>query len=156
MRIFFLLFLLFPLAELAVLIKVGSSIGVLATILLLILAGMVGVLVLRLAGFATAWRVRERMARGELPEKEMLQGVLLAVAGGLLILPGFISDLIALLILLPFTRRLLLNAFQRRVEAQAQRQRAFADDLRQSRDAGQASGGHKPDVIEGEWERRDT
>ncbi|TBU96246.1 membrane protein FxsA [Stutzerimonas kirkiae] len=150
MRIFFLLFLLFPLAELAVLIKVGSSIGVLATILLLILSGMAGVLVMRLAGFATAWRMRERMARGELPEKEMLQGALLAVAGGLLILPGFISDLIALLILLPFTRRMLLNAFQRRVEEQASRQRASADDLRQ-REAGQ-----KPNVIEGEWERRDS
>ena len=63
MRIFFVLFLLFPLAELYVLIKVGSSIGALATILLLVLSGIAGVLLLRLAGFATAWRARERLAR---------------------------------------------------------------------------------------------
>ena len=62
MRIFFVLFLLFPLAELFVLIKVGSSIGALATILLLVLSGIAGVLLLRLAGFAqrgapaSAWR----------------------------------------------------------------------------------------------------
>ena len=75
MRIFLLLFLLFPLAELALLIKVGSSIGVLPTILLLVISGMAGILLMRLAGFATAWRARERLARGELPEREMLQGL---------------------------------------------------------------------------------
>ena len=89
MRIFFVLFLLFPLAELFVLIKVGSSIGALATIMLLVLSGIAGVLLLRLAGFATAWRARERLARGELPEREMLQGLMIAIGGGLLFLPGF-------------------------------------------------------------------
>lgn len=154
MRIFFVLFLLFPLAELAVLIQVGSSIGVLATILLLVVSGMVGVLLLRLAGFATAWRARERLARGELPEREMLQGLMMAVGGGLLILPGFISDLLALLVLFPPTRRLLLGVVSRRVEAQVRRQRAFAEDL-QARQQQRQPGAQPPNVIEGEWERRD-
>ncbi|EIK53111.1 phage T7 F exclusion suppressor FxsA [Stutzerimonas stutzeri TS44] len=149
MRIFFVLFLLFPLAELYVLIKVGSSIGALATILLLVLSGIAGVLVMRLAGFATAWRARERLARGELPEREMLQGLMLALGGGLLFLPGFISDVLALLILFPPTRNLLLRTINRRIEEQVRRQRAFADDL-QAR-----SGPQRPNVIEGEWERRD-
>ncbi|MBA1272304.1 FxsA family protein [Stutzerimonas azotifigens] len=149
MRIFFFLFLLFPLAELALLIKVGSSIGVLATLLLLVVSGMAGILVLRLAGFATAWRARERLARGELPEREMLQGLVMAIGGGLLVLPGLISDVAGLLILFPPTRKLLLGLVQRRFEAQAQRRRAFADDL-QAR-----SGAERPKVIEGEWERRD-
>ncbi len=149
MRIFFFLFLLFPLAELALLIKVGSSIGVLATLLLLVISGMAGILVLRLAGFATAWRARERLARGELPEREVLQGLVMAIGGGLLLLPGLISDVVGLLILFPPTRKLLLGRVQRRFEAQAQRRRAFADDL-QAR-----SGGDGPKVIEGEWERRD-
>lgn len=154
MRIFFVLFLLFPLAELAVLIQVGSSIGVLATILLLVVSGMVGVLLLRLAGFATAWCARERLARGELPEREMLQGLMMAVGGGLLILPGFISDLLALLVLFPPTRRLLLGVVSRRVEAQVRRQRAFAEDL-QARQQQRQPGAQPPNVIEGEWERRD-
>lgn len=149
MRIFFVLFLLFPLAELYVLIKVGSSIGALATILLLVLSGIAGILLLRLAGFATAWRARERLARGELPEREMLQGLMMAIGGGLLFLPGFISDVLALVVLFPPTRNFLFRLINRRIEAQGRRQRAFADDL-QAR-----SGPQRPNVIEGEWERRD-
>lgn len=153
MRIFLLLFLLFPIAELAVLIKVGSAIGVLATLLLLVISGMAGILLLRLAGFATAWRARERLARGELPEQEMLQGLMMAVAGGLLFLPGFISDVIALLVLFPPTRGFFLGMVGRRIELQAQRRRAFEDDLRQR--SGEQPANQRPNVIEGEWERRD-
>lgn len=149
MRIFFVLFLLFPLAELFVLIKVGSSIGALATILLLVLSGIAGVLLLRLAGFATAWRARERLARGELPEREMLQGLMMAIGGGLLFLPGFISDVLALIVLFPPTRNFLFRQINRRMEAQMRRKRAFADDL-QAR-----ANPQRPNVIEGEWERRD-
>ncbi len=149
MRIFFVLFLLFPLAELYVLIKVGGSIGALATILLLVLSGIAGILLLRLAGFATAWRVRERLARGELPEREMLQGLMMAIGGGLLFLPGFISDVLALVVLFPPTRNFLFRQINRRIEAQVRRQRAFADDL-QAR-----SNPQRPNVIEGEWERND-
>jgi len=149
MRIFFVLFLLFPLAELFVLIKVGSSIGALATIMMLVLSGIAGVLLLRLAGFATAWRARERLARGELPEREMLQGLMMAIGGGLLFLPGFISDVLALIVLFPPTRNFLFRQINRRMEAQMRRQRAFADDL-QAR-----ANPQRPNVIEGEWERRD-
>jgi len=149
MRIFFVLFLLFPLAELYVLIKVGGSIGALATILLLVLSGIAGILLLRLAGFATAWRARERLARGELPEREMLQGLMMAIGGGLLFLPGFISDVLALIVLFPPTRNFLFRQINRRIEAQMRRQRAFADDL-QAR-----SNPQRPNVIEGEWERDD-
>lgn len=149
MRIFFVLFLLFPLAELYVLIKVGGSIGALATIMLLVLSGIAGILLLRLAGFATAWRARERLARGELPEREMLQGLMMAIGGGLLFLPGFISDVLALIVLFPPTRNFLFRQIHRRIEAQVRRQRAFADDL-QAR-----SNPQRPNVIEGEWERND-
>ena len=149
MRIFFVLFLLFPLAELYVLIKVGGSIGALATILLLVLSGIAGILLLRLAGFATAWRARERLARGELPEREMLQGLMMAIGGGLLFLPGFISDVLALVVLFPPTRNFLFRQINRRIEAQVRRQRAFADDL-QAR-----SNPQRPNVIEGEWEHND-
>ncbi len=149
MRIFFVLFLLFPLAELYVLIKVGGSIGALATIMLLVLSGIAGILLLRLAGFATAWRARERLARGELPEREMLQGLMMAIGGGLLFLPGFISDVLALIVLFPPTRNFLFRQINRRIEARVRRQRAFADDLQA------CSNPQRPNVIEGEWERND-
>jgi UPF0716 protein FxsA len=153
MRLFLLLFLLFPFIELAVLIKVGSAIGVLPTLLLLIASGVLGVLLLRVAGVATAWRARERLASGELPEQEMLEGLLIAVGGGLLLLPGFVSDLIGLFLLLPVTRRLIVGRLRQRAADQAQRQRAFADDL--AARSGTRADGSRPDVIEGEYQRHD-
>ncbi|GAB3385100.1 FxsA family protein [Azotobacter armeniacus] len=154
MRAFLLLFLLFPLLELAVMIKVGSVIGVLPTLLLIVLGVLVGGLVLRVAGVATAWRARERLARGELPEQEVLEGLLVAIGGGLLLLPGFVSDLLAVPCLLPFTRRLLLGRLHRRAEEQALRQRAFFDD-RAARSRQSGPDASRPNVIEGEYERRD-
>lgn len=150
MRAFLFLLLLFPVIELAVLIKVGSAIGVLPTLLLVIGTAVIGSFLLRIAGITTAWRARERLARGELPEQEMLEGLLIAVGGGLLILPGFISDLFGLLCLVPFTRRLLLGKIRQRVEEQAMRQRAFFDDVSVRR-----PGTSQPNVLEGEYERRD-
>ncbi len=147
MRAFLLLVLLFPLLELAVLIKVGSAIGVLPTLLLVIGTAVLGSVLLRVAGVATAWRAREKLARGELPEQEVIEGLMIAVGGGLLLLPGFISDLIGLLCLIPFTRRLLIAGLLRRVQAQAERQRAFADDL--------SAAPRQANVIEGEYQRRD-
>jgi UPF0716 protein FxsA len=149
MRVFLLLFLLFPVIELALLIKVGSAIGVLPTLLLVIGTAILGCVLLRIAGVATAWRAREKLARGELPEQEVLEGLLIAIGGGLLLLPGFISDIFGVLCLIPFTRRLLVNKVRQRAQEQAMRQRAFADDL------AARSGQTRPNVLEGEYERRD-
>jgi UPF0716 protein FxsA len=78
---------------------------------------MLGVFVLRIAGLATALRARESLNR-ELPAQTMLEGLMLALAGGLLILPGFVSDVVGLIMLLPFTRRLLANQMRQRAEEQ--------------------------------------
>lgn len=161
MRAFVFLFLLFPLVELAVLIQVGSAIGLLPTLLLVIGSAVLGSVLLRVAGVATAWRARERLMQGELPQQELLEGLLIAVGGGLLLLPGFISDLFGLLCLFPFTRRALVDRLRRRVLEQALRQRAFADE--QQVDAGSNRPGAppsrvqeaRPNLIEGEFERRD-
>ncbi|MBM7061641.1 membrane protein FxsA [Pseudomonas sp. UL073] len=156
MRVFLFLFLLFPLVELAVLIQVGSAIGVLPTLLLIVASAVLGSVLLRVAGLATAWRARERLARGELPEQEMLEGLLIAVGGGLLLLPGFISDVIGLLCLLPPVRRLLVAKLRRRAEEQALRQRAFADELQaRANSTAPRPSAAQPNVIEGEYERRD-
>src|SRR5690606_8353763 len=155
MRVFLLLFLLFPLIELGVMIKIGSAIGVLPTLLLLVVGVVCGGLLVRVAGFATALRARERLARGELPEEEMLEGLLLALAGGLLLLPGFISDAIGLVLLLPFTRRWVARKVRQRAQEQALRQRAFAEELAARQ--GQAQPGtERANVIEGEYKRHDN
>lgn len=148
MRVPLFLILLFPLIELAVMIKVGSVIGVGWTLLLIIAGAFIGAAVLRVAGVATALRARERLNRGELPEQEMLEGLVIALGGGLLMLPGFISDIVGLLCLIPFTRRLMLGRVRQRMQEQAERRRAFADDP-----TAQHRGG--PSVIEGEYQRRE-
>lgn len=156
MRIFFFLVLLFPVLELALLIKVGSAIGVLATLLLLLLSAVLGILLIRLAGFSTAWRAQERMRQGELPEQEMLQGFVMTMGGVLLLVPGFLSDLLALLILLPWTRHLLLKGLQLYVAYQLKNRPVHVYDVQTRTETSEGhSTTHTTHVIEGEWERRD-
>lgn len=156
MRVFLLLLLLFPVLELFVLVKVGMSIGFLPTFLLVVAGSMLGVFVVRIAGVATALSARQRLARGELPAQQMLDGLMMTIGGGLLVLPGFISDVLGLLFLMPFTRRLIVGKVRNRAEAQAARQRAFAENMHAANSAGSMHPGaarpeaRRPEVIEGE------
>ncbi|MCX7080485.1 MAG: membrane protein FxsA [Pseudomonas sp.] len=157
MRPFLLLFLVFPVLELFVFVQVSSAIGFFPALALIILGSMLGVLVLRVAGLATALRARESLNRGELPAQQMLEGLMMALGGGLLILPGFISDVVGLVMLLPITRRLLANKMRQRAEEQAIRQRAFAEDMQaRGGPTPQQPIGRQPNVIEGEFEHRDS
>ncbi|WP_191485395.1 FxsA family protein [Pseudomonas sp. FEN] len=157
MRAFLLLFLLFPVLELYVFFQVSTAIGFFPALALIILGSMLGVLVLRVAGIATALRARESLNRGELPAQTMLEGLMLALGGGLLLLPGFISDVVGLVLLLPITRRLLADRMRRRAEEQALRQRAFADDpLARGPVGSPPANSRQPQVIEGEFEHRDS
>ncbi len=156
MRVFLLLLLLFPVLELFVLVKVGMSIGFLPTFLLVVAGSMLGVFVVRIAGVATALSARQSLARGELPAQQMLDGLMMTIGGGLLVLPGFISDVLGLLFLMPFSRRLIVGKVRNRAEAQAARQRAFAENMHAANSAGPMHPGaarpeaRRPEVIEGE------
>ena len=105
--ILLLLFIAAPLLELAVLIRVGQSIGVAATLALVIGSAILGLFVVRLQGFAVFGRMRETIAEGRPPVLPMTEGALLLLAGVLLILPGLIGDTIGLLLLVPPLRRLI-------------------------------------------------
>jgi len=156
MRAFLLLFLLFPVLELYVFFKVSTAIGFFPALLLIIAGSAIGVLVMRVAGLATVLRTRESLQRGELPAEQMFSGLLTGLAGGLLLVPGFISDVLGLICLLPFTRRAIIRKIRQRAEEQALRQRAFAEDLQaRGGPAVQPPSGRQPNVIEGEFEHRD-
>lgn len=105
MRLFLLLFCIIPLIEIVLFIQIGGEIGALATVIWLVLAALLGVNLIRLQGIATVLRVRDMLGRGEAPEQALAEGLLLAVAGVLLIIPGFASDFIALLILVSPVRK---------------------------------------------------
>lgn len=93
--------------ELTVLVAVGHAIGVLATIGLLILSSLVGIALLRHEGARTLRSFVEAVRTRRPPHRELLDGMLIAAAGGFIVLPGFVSDAVGLLLLLPPVRKLI-------------------------------------------------
>jgi len=104
MGIWLLVFFLTPIIEMYLLIRVGGYIGAWPTIGLVMLTAVVGVSLLRVQGLSTLTRGMGRLEGGELPAREMAEGILLAVAGALLITPGFFTDAAGFLILVPPVR----------------------------------------------------
>lgn len=107
----FLLFSLMSLAEIYVLIKVGSILGALSTVALILITAMVGATLVRNQGLQTAFTARSRMAKGEVPAQQMIEGLMLVICGVLLITPGFITDSFGLLLLVPSFRAAAANKF---------------------------------------------
>ena len=93
-----------PFLEIAGFIVVGSKIGVLATLGLIILSIFLGVFLLRLQGLGLIQKIREETAAGRTPKRELVHGVMLVFAAFLLIIPGFITDIIGLLLFIPAVR----------------------------------------------------
>lgn len=149
MRGFMWFLLLLPLLELYVLIQVGSEIGALSTVLWIILSAIAGVFCIRLAGVATALGVRERMAKGEVPDAAMLTGLLWVIGGVLLFIPGFISDVAGIICVLPPTRHWLIKRMRQGMP-QADIHASYRQTYRQH-----DSDEHETHVIEGEYERKD-
>jgi UPF0716 protein FxsA len=104
LKIFFALFILLPLAELYLLIEVGSGIGGFSTIALCLLTAALGGILVRHQGMRTFLQAKELMDQGQPPAEQMLHGIMIAISGVLLFVPGFITDLIGFLLLLPWIR----------------------------------------------------
>jgi UPF0716 protein FxsA len=107
-RLFFFLFLALPLIEIYLLILVGSIIGAGLTVFLCIFTAALGGILVRRQGFSTLGNVQATMARGEVPALEMLEGMVLLICGILFLIPGFFTDILAFLGLIPSLRRLLV------------------------------------------------
>lgn len=105
--IFFILFLVIPIIEIFFLIKVGEVIGALPTIILVVLTAVIGAGLLRQQGLSTLARFQQNLSTGKIPAQEMVEGILLAVGGALLMTPGFVTDSMGFLCLLPFSRKFL-------------------------------------------------
>lgn len=107
-RFLFLIFLVIPLVEIYFLIQVGQVIGAVWTIFLVVATAVLGAFLLRLQGFQTLQRAQASMARGEIPAKEMLEGLCLLVSGALLLTPGFVTDSLGFLLLLSAVRQAMI------------------------------------------------
>jgi len=104
-RYLFLVFLIVPFVEIYFLIEVGSAIGAVWTIFLVVLTAIIGALLVRVQGFAALTRVQTSMANGQLPALELVEGLFLLVAGAVLLTPGFFTDAIGFALLTPPIRR---------------------------------------------------
>ena len=139
--ILLLLFLLVPMVEIYFLIQVGSVIGALPTVFLVVFTAVLGALLLRYQGLVTLQNFQSAMGQGKLPALEMMEGMVLLVAGALLLTPGFFTDAIGFACLVPPLRRsaikwVLKNNSIRRTPP--------------------SSGGRRgPQTIEGEYHRED-
>jgi UPF0716 family protein affecting phage T7 exclusion len=113
----FLLLIVAPLLELWVIIQVADVIGGWETMALLIIESAIGAWLLKAQGFVTLARMQQALAEGRVPNKEMVDGFLLLVAGALMLAPGFIGDLIGFALIIPFTRIPFRMVVLKRIEA---------------------------------------
>ena len=120
MAVLFLLFLAIPFVELFVILQVGRAIGALNTIAVLILVSVVGAWLVKREGLGVLRRAQERMSRGSVPGRELVDGVLILFAGALLLTPGFVTDAVAVLLLLPPVRAAVRGAATRQLRRRAE------------------------------------
>lgn len=106
--LFLLIFVGAPLVELYLLIEVGSVIGAVPTIALSVFTAVLGGMLVRMQGFAVLFRAQSQMANKEIPALELMEGAMLLLVGLALLLPGFITDAVGFLLLIPPLRRWLI------------------------------------------------
>lgn len=161
MRGLFFLFVVMPVLELWLIIQVGSQIGGLNVIALVFFTAILGTWLLRKQGIKTLMQAQSKMNAGQMPAKEMIEGICLAVGGALLLTPGFITDAIGFACLIPGIRTGLIAVLMKNVKMQPMQgggqgfNANFQSQTRSHSDRAQGSshvndGGHT--VIEGEFE----
>ena len=111
MNIALILILAIPLVEIYLFIKVGSQIGAFNTILLILITAVVGIWYARYEGFNTLRSGMTQLLKNELPFYEIISGAAIAFAALLLIIPGFATDILGILLIFPFTRKLLFHKY---------------------------------------------
>lgn len=138
---FLLLFLGIPLLEIVAFVQIGGKIGALWTVLLTVGTAILGAFLVRTQGIRTLLSVKDQLAHGELPAQTVVEGIILLVCGALLLTPGFISDTLGFLGLVPAIRSVVAKSLLSKVFVmQAQRSQGFNN------------GGH---TIEGQFRRED-
>lgn len=144
------IFVVVTLAEIYVLVSVGKSIGGLSTVLLVVITAFIGSSLLRQQGWSTMAKAQQSMSEGRTPAMEMMEGVVILVSGILLLTPGFLTDALGLLGLMPWSRSYFINHF---LEKNAERVFKQRNSVFINRTNSSEKKSNKDDTIEGEfWE----
>ena len=105
------LFVIVTLLEIYVLVSVGESIGGFSTVLLVVITALIGSTLLKQQGWSTMAKAQNAMANGQTPAFEMMEGVVILISGVLLLTPGFLTDILGLLGLMPWSRTYFIDQF---------------------------------------------
>ena len=116
-----------PLIEIYLFIKVGSQIGALNTILLILFTAIVGIWYARYQGFNTLRSGISQLVKNEIPLYEMVSGAAIAFAALLLILPGFATDIIGILLVFPLSRRIILSKYSKKYPSRKNKEKNFIE-----------------------------
>ncbi|MDC0197290.1 FxsA family protein [Candidatus Thioglobus sp.] len=144
------IFVVVTLAEIYVLVSVGQAIGGLSTVLLVIITAFIGSSLLRSQGWSTMAKAQQSIAEGRAPAMEMLEGVVIVVSGILLLTPGFLTDTLGLLGLMPWSRTYFINHF---LEKNAERVFKSRNSVFIQKSESTETKNKKDETIEGEfWE----
>lgn len=149
-RILFLIFLLVPILEIYLLIKVGGFIGALPTIGLVVLTAVIGSAMLRHQGVAVLRQAQRNIDQGTLPARALLDGVFLVIGGALLLTPGFFTDAVGFLCLIPAGRDWLVRLALQRLERMQREGRIHVHTA-----SGRDTRRQGPATLEGEFRRED-
>ncbi len=143
-----------PILELMLLIKVGSYIGVLPTIAIVLVTAVLGVSLLRREGLSTISKAQQRLEAGEIPATELVEGALLVVSGAFLLTPGFITDSFGFVCLVPALRQRIAGHVTQRMSLKVVDPAAIFGAGEQAYDnefrSGFGSPGSEGEIIEGE------
>ena len=121
------LILSIPLIEIYLFIKIGSQIGALNTIALILITAIVGVAYARYEGFNTLKSGMSQLIRNEVPIYEIISGATLTFAALLLILPGFATDFLGVLLVFPLTRKLIIQSFSKNFKSKKDKEKDFIE-----------------------------
>ena len=127
MNSLFLLFIGIPAIEVFLMIKIGGKIGALNTVSLILLTAIIGIYFAKLEGIKTIRSGAMNLYQNKVPIYEIISGASIALAALLLIIPGFFTDSVGFLLLIPFTRRILINSFVKKSNKKDQENKSILD-----------------------------
>ncbi len=112
----FLAFTIIPVVEIYLLIQIGTIFGALTSIALVIVTGFLGAYLARIQGLQTLFRIQKSLREGQMPSGELLDALLIGIAGLVLLTPGFLTDAFGFLLLIPNTRTTIVQWLHRQIE----------------------------------------
>ncbi|ASM51353.1 UPF0716 protein FxsA [Pseudoalteromonas espejiana DSM 9414] len=156
-RFLFVLFIIIPIIEIALLIQVSDVIGGFATIALVIVTAILGARMVKQQGMGALQNAQNQMAQGQMPAKELFTGICVIIAGVLLLTPGIMTDVFGLLLLTPSIRNKLAAglASQATVRMSAGMQQGPSGFTSSQQSQHEQQQVNKPTTIDGEYERKD-